>query len=369
MFAPLRTYTAYRPKLSPIVLAALGVVTTVFSATPFLVPTISSELGVSLGTAGSVSTAQVGGFALASFIAGRWLRTGHKLLMLGGVLVVVANVASALVPGFEAVVATRFVAGLGMGTMTWVGWAQGSRVERGFAEVAAVGPLIATISSPVISMLAQSGGYRLVYWALAAVSAAALFAPGSLASSPPVGRRVSGSRSNRVLLGALLLLTLSGSALFVFCAAAGARAGLSPLVVSLAFSANSLTGLAATRRHSNKPGLWLGVTAFSALLTGAVASPVAFLVGMSVWGFGFWMAVPGVMKMLAARSLRPDERMGDAQSLMAVGRVVGPGLGGLILGADRFVGLSAFSSSVMAASAVTVGAVSRRRDSQIANTP
>lgn len=368
MFAPIRTITAYRPRLSPAILAWMAVVTAVFSATPFLVPTISQELDVGLGVAGSVSTAQVGGFALASVVAGRWFRTSRRLLVLGGATVVVANVASAFAPTFPSVAATRFIAGTGMGVLTWVGWAQGSRVERGFAEVAAIGPLIATISSPIISALAEAGGYQFVYLGLAVVAVAAIAVPGAVETSPPIGRRVSDSRSNRVLLAALFLLTASGSALFVFCVAVGTRAGLSPVAVSLAFSLNSLTGLAATRRHSDRAGLWLGVTAISALLTAGFAHPVAFMVGMAAWGYGFWMAVPGVMRMLAARSLRPDERMGDAQSLMAVGRGLGPGAGGLILGSDRFVSLAVLTSGVMSLSAAAVGAVRHGR-SQIESTP
>jgi predicted MFS family arabinose efflux permease len=52
---------------------------------------------------------------------------------------------------------------------------------------------------------------------------------------------------------------------------------------------------------------------------------------MAWWGFAFWMGLPGVLEMLAARSLRPDERAGDAQGLMAFGRSIGPGLGGVMV--------------------------------------
>jgi predicted MFS family arabinose efflux permease len=63
-------------------------------------------------------------------------------------------------------------------------------------------------------------------------------------------------------------------------------------------------------------------------------------VGMAWWGFAFWMGVPGVLKMLAARSIEPDERAGDAQALMAFGRAGGPLLGGGFADAGAFATLA-----------------------------
>jgi DHA1 family inner membrane transport protein len=50
-----------------------------------------------------------------------------------------------------------------------------------------------------------------------------------------------------------------------------------------------------------------------------------------LWGFAFWMAVPGVFGALADRSANPADRAGDAQAVMAGGRVIGPLVGGVIL--------------------------------------
>ncbi len=369
MFAPVRAITSYRPNSSVGVLVAVAVTTAVFSATPFLIPSVAEQLGVGLGIAGIISTAQVGGFAVASLTAGRRLSPSRRILVVAAISLAVVNVASGFAPNLTWLAGLRVLAGVAMGVTTWVGWSEGSRQERGIAEVAAVGPIVAVIGSPLLATLADVGGYRLVYLSLAVVALAPIVTPIRVETASRIGGAVSDSRSNRVLLAALVLLTFSGSALFVFCAAIGARTGLSPLAVSSSFSLNALAGLVATRLNSRHPGRWLLFTSGAALLTGLAGTPWAFVAGMAAWGFGFWMAVPSVMAMLAARSLRPDERMGDAQSFMAFGRMLGPAAGGMILGEGRFATLAVMASAVMGASAVTVEAVERGRAAQRARTP
>ncbi len=367
MFAPIRSIAAYRPHSAPGVLAALATTTAIFAATPFLIPVVATQFGIGLGPAGLISTAQVGGFALASYVGGRHLVPGRRILVMAGMLTAFANLVSAFAPGLGALICLRALAGVGMGIATWLGWAQGSRLEHGFAEVAAVGPVVAIIASPIHALLIDRGGFSLVYLALAGLALVSVFVPAHFERQSPVGREVSGSRSNRLLLAAMFLLTFTGSALFVFAAAAGTRTGMSALAVSLAFSLNALTGLVAVRRTSHHPGRWLLVTSLAAFVTGGIGRPSAFLVGMALWGYAFWMAIPAVMRMLTARSLRPDERMGDAQSLMAMGRMLGPAAGGVLLGANRFALLSIWSAGMMSISAGMVEAVERRR--QMASTP
>jgi DHA1 family inner membrane transport protein len=174
---------------------------------------------------------------------------------------------------------------------------------------------------------------------------------------PVIGRNVSDSRSNRLLLASLFILTTAGSAVFVFAAAAGRIvAGLPPAVVSIAFSLNALVGVVATRfgARSGTAGAWLLAAAPMALIVGVVASPAAYLLAMTAWGFAFWMGVPAVFQLLADRALSPAERVGDAQSLMALGRVFGPLLGGAILGADSFARLSYTGAAGLVAGAAVV---------------
>lgn len=369
MSLPMRVIQAVRPQASAGVMAGAAVVAATFAATPFLLPDVSERLSIDIGATGLLSTAQVGSFALASFFAGRLFRPRRRLHYGSLGIVAVATLGSAFAPSFSMLLATRVIAGLGMGTLTWIAWAEATRFSRGIGDVAAVAPVTATLASPILGWITEAGGFPWVFGALSVVALAAMVLRVDFGDLPKIGRRVSGSRSNRVLLLALLILSVGGSSVFIFSGAiAKTVQGLSPVTLSLALSLNAVAGVIATRRSAKRGSawLWLAVTAGAALVVGVVASNVVFFLAMAVWGFAFWMTVPAVLKMIADRSLNPSERMGDAQAAMAAGRVVGPILGALALGAGQFTRLSLVGAAVMVVSAIIVGAVEvyrRPRDS------
>lgn len=368
MTLPTRVIQAVRPQASPGVIAGAAVVAAVFAATPFLLPDVADRLDITLGLTGLLSTAQVASFAVASFLAGRLFRPRRSLHYGGLILVAVACAASALVPNFALLVGTRVISGLGMGTLTWIAWADATRFSRGIGEVAAVAPITAALSSPVIGRLIESGGYPWVFAGLAAVALGAVPFRVDFGELPRVGRSMSRSKTNRMLLAAMLLLTLGGSAVFVFAGAIGASLiGISPVTLAWALSLNAIAGVAGTRitARPGKAGIWLAAAAFSALALGTVDSPISFFVALVVWGFAFWVVVPAVFHLLAARSLTPSERIGDAQALMAVGRVFGPVVGGVAVAGGNFARLSSVGALAMFISAgiVFVVEAARRRAS------
>lgn len=363
MFAPTRLLTAIKPAASPGVLYGAAAVTVVFSATPFLVPAVAGEFGTALGTAGFISTAQVGGYAVASFLSGRVARAGRTLLVAMAALLASSNVGSALVDGFGALLLTRLIGGVAMGVITWIAWADATRYQGGLGDIAAVGPVAAMVASPVLAWLIGIGGHPLVYLVLAALAVPIAFLRVDVIAAEPVGRNVSPSRSNRVLLAALMLFTMAGSSLFVFAAVPGERAGLSPVVVSLGFSLNAFAGILGTRvtARSGSAWLWMGTTGAAAAVVGLAPTGWAYLAAMMLWGYAFWVAIPETFRLLAARSLRPDERVGDAQALMGLGRVFGPAVGGAVLGDGRFGALTAVAAGLLVAAGLIVGIVEQRR--------
>ncbi len=366
MTLPLRALQAVRPQASSGVIAGAAVVAAVFSSTPFLLPDVSDRLNITLGITGALSTAQVASFALASFLAGRLFRPRRSLHYGGLVLIAVACTASALAPNFPILVATRVLSGLGMGTLTWIAWADATRFSKGIGEVAAVAPITAAVASPMIGWLIERGGYPWVFSALAVISLVALVFRVDFGDLPRVGRTMSSSKTNRLLLTAMLFLTLGGSAIFVFAGAIGeALIGISPVTLAWALSLNAIAGVLGTRvtARRGKAGIWLAGAAFSALALGNVDATAAFFIAMVVWGFAFWVVVPAVFHLLAARSLTPSERIGDAQALMAVGRVLGPVIGGIAVAGGNFSRLSSVGALAMfiASGIVIVVEAARRR--------
>lgn len=364
MNLPTRVVQAVRPQASPGVMAGAAAVAATFTATPFLLPDIAGRLSVDIGDTGLLSSAQVGSFAVASFLAGRVLRPRRRLHYGALILVGLATLASALSPTFELLLATRVVAGLGLGALSWIAWADATRFTRGIGDVAAIAPLTAAIASPPLGWLAEVGGYPWVYTALAVLTLGSAVLPVDFGELPRIGRRVSKSRSNRLLLAALLVMSLGGSSVFVFSGAAGIEVhGMTTTSLSWALSLNAVTGVLATRftAPSRTGGLWLVGTATAALCLGLVGSPLIFYAAMALWGFAFWMGVPVVFGMLAAKSNSPSERVGDAQAAMATGRIFGPLVGGLALGLGQFGGLSIVGAAIIALAGVSIALVERNR--------
>lgn len=348
----MRLLSAVRPHGSPGVLAATYAAWAAIVATPFLLPEVVEAHGVSVGAAGLIATFQVGAFAVASLYAGRRIRPSVRVLRVAVALLAVANGLSALAPTFQVLLVMRAAAGLAEGAIVWVAWSEGASQQRRLTEVAAVGPAAAATMAPVLGWMAGLGGDSAVFVTLAVVCAPGLLAPTRLdvPVAPVTGR--SRSRSNPILVLALGLLTLSGSALFVYAgAAAQTRIGLGPVVVAWAYSANAVAGMAGARLSPAlggrrvSAGPWLALTGPCAVTVLLVRHPVAFFAAMAVWGFAFFVAVPRVFGLLAARSHTPDERVGDVQSLMAVGRTIGPLVGGALVGDGSYGTLALFSGT------------------------
>jgi MFS family permease len=168
-----------------------------------------------------------------------------------------------------------------------------------------------------------------------------------------------------VLLAALFVLTFFGSSLFVFASVAARSAlGLSAFATSWAFSMNAAAGLIGARlaaRH-RRPGWWLASAGPAIALSIIGGNAIWFFIGLTWWGFAFWMGLPGVLQMLAARSLAPAERAGDAQGLLAMGRAIGPVLGGGLTDAGAFSVLAVVAGTGVAAAGLTVVGVQEGRD-------
>ncbi len=353
-------------------MAGAAAVAATFAATPFLLPDVSTRLGLEVGVTGLLSTAQVGSFALASFFAGRLFRPRRRFHYGSLMILALASLGSAFAPNFGLLLASRVLAGLGMGTLTWIAWADATRFVRGMGDVAAVAPVTATVASPLLGWITEAGGFRWVFGALTAVALIAMLLPVDFGDLPRIGRNVSGSRSNRVLLGALLLLSVGGSSVFIFSGATGGSVqGLTPVAISWALSLNAVSGVIATRQTARRGTAWIWIlaTASSAVAIGTLAAAPVFFVAMALWGFAFWMAVPAALRLLAERSLSPSERMGDAQAAMATGRVFGPVVGGLALGAGSFTRLSLVGAGIMVVAALVIGGVEVYRIRSIGVSP
>ncbi len=369
MQTPIRALYALRPTASPGIVAAAAAVSTLFAATPFALPEIADRYGVSLAASGVMSTLQVGGFAVASFLAGRLLTPSRRLLAIAAATAIAANAAGVVTALFPLLLAERLLAGVAAGILTWIVWTDAMTDRAHLQDIAAAGPLTAVLASPMFGVLASLGDDRVIFAAIALASVPPLLLPASLPAATGPVRARSASRSNRLLLVALGLLTMAGSSLFVYAAAFGrTELGMAAVVVSLAYSVNAAFGIAGTRMRARPGtgGAWIAVTALAAGTLVLVEHPVWFFLALAVWGGGFWLAIPDVFRSLAERSLTPAERTGDAQAAMAVGRALGPLAGGALLAASGFTALGLVAAGGMLGAGLLVLGVDRYRAGEVA---
>ena len=367
MTAPLRLLAAAKPTVPAALLTAIATSTAVFAATPFLLPSVADEFDVTVGTAGLMSTTQLAGFVVASWVGGRFLRPVRTIFVVGAMLGVLANLGSAAAPTFEVLAALRFVSGLSLGFAAWIAWQAAFGDADKTGDVAVVGPLVGVLVSPVIAIVLESAGLRWLFVLLAVVTAVPLAFARQV---PRVDRlrphrtRHAATRAARAILVALCALTLGGSSVFVYAAAIGVELdGLSPVTVSLLFSGNALASIPSARWTGRRgpAGVWFLLTAICALTIAVSRSGLLFSVAIVGWGFVFFMGVPAAFALLAARSNVPEERAGDAQAVMALGRVFGPLLGGALYTTGSTGSLGIVTASVMSVGAILLLYVDRQR--------
>lgn len=331
-----RVARALRLDIPLAVFTATAVSTVVFAATPFLVPAVAEDHGVSVGLVGVISTTQLAGFVLATSVGPRRFRPRRTVMVVALVLGVVSNLVSAWSPWFWLLVAARFLSGVSLGLIAWIAWTEVFGDDERIGDVAVIGPVVGTIASPVLATVTDRAGPDELFLLLAVLHLLPGISTRGMrlsAAQRPQRERHRASRGTVAVLSGLGLLTLGGSASFIYVSAVGTGlVGLSPFVVSLAFSLNSIAGLPSARYRGRRrlSGCWVAITGLASFAVFTIHVDAVFWVAMVGWGFAFWMAVPGAYSLLAERSHHPDERAGDAQAVMAAGRVVGPLAGGAL---------------------------------------
>lgn len=354
MQSPVKLVSLLRPSTRSDLLAASAASSMIFTATPFLLPAVADAYGVTLGTASLISSVQLGGFVIASWLGPRFLRPSNRLLI--GIVGSAAalQAASVFAARFTTLLCLRGLSGIALGLIAWMGWQEVFGDDNRMGDLAVVGPIMGVAGAPLAAYLAATRGIDAVFIALAIIALIplpfALSQQGMHRRSRAAIQRSQPLPAARAILICLGLMTASGSAVFVFGAAIGTgRVGLDPLVVSLAFSANAALGIIPARYRGQRPfaGGWVLVTATMAILMTAVTVGFVFWIAVALWGFAFWAGVPGIFGLLAARSAHPSERAGDAQSIMAAGRVIGPMFGALLLERGSFVILGLSAAGVM----------------------
>ena len=209
--------------------------------------------------------------------------------------------------------------------------------DEGMADIAVAGPLAGVVASPLIAVFAVRGGASGVFVVLASAATIPLMRNRGTGASDRVAPRSPRSRPVRaaiIILAALGIFTLGGSAVFQLTVVVGtSELGLSTGTIAAIFTCNAVASIPASRWPWRRgiPGPWMAATGACAVVAMVTDSALVFAAALTLWGFGFWMAIPGAFTALAERSANPSDRAGDAQAIMAGGRVLGPFVGGAVI--------------------------------------
>jgi predicted MFS family arabinose efflux permease len=307
------------------------------------------------------------GFVIGSWTAGRHLRPVRKVFVTLALLGFVANLCAAAAPNLAVLGAARFAGGISLGLAAWFAWQDAFGNAEKTSDVAVVGPLVGIVLPPALTVVIDSLGVRVTFVVLAVIALSPVLFAAQVDVKDrlrPHRARHSATRASSAMLVALGLLTMGGSSVFVYAAAIGTEYnGLDPIAVSLAFSANALVAVPAARWKGRRgpAGFWYLLTAGLAFVLPAVHIAPIFTAALIAWGFVFFMGMPAAFALLASRSRFPEERAGDAQAVMALGRVFGPLIGGafIAVGATTMMGIAA--SSIVCCAAVLMLYIDRDR--------
>jgi len=289
-----------------------------------LLDSIMAEYGQAETAAGALFSAEMASYFITLFCAAwplaRWSRT--RTALIGGVVVVVANVASAYAPSFEMLVALRVLAGLGAGLVGASGTAAASSSldpDRVFAIVTVgwgvVGGLEFVALPYATEPFGSAGGYMLVAGVTLALMPALvwLLPPRESEASDKGLFELIGSAPNRnlaiIAMLALFIYEIGQSGVYTFIEQIGLRSGQDEFEVGRTLTGTSYVGLLggvlAVWLGSRFGRKWpiiigLGLNAIAAAGLAVCDDGTLYIALNILWNLAYYFTVPYMMGALAA---------------------------------------------------------------------
>jgi DHA1 family inner membrane transport protein len=373
--------------------SAFGIGTTEFVMMGLL-PNVAHDLGTSVPSAGYLVSAYalgvVVGAPLLTALGSRLPRKRMLLLLMG--LFTVGNLASAVAPGYDTLLAGRFLAGLPHGAFFGVGAVVAARLvseERRARAVAAMflGLTIANIVGvPAATALGQHLGWRATFLVVAVIGLVALAALAALIPRLPADEHVGIAQEIRALREPQVLLGLL-TAVFGFAGVFAVYSYLASMMTEVTGFADStvtillaLFGIGMTlgalaagplTDRALRPTLYVSLGALSVVLVAfhfaaqsKATAPVAIVVLGAV---GFLTTTPLQMLVMNKARHAPTLASASNHSAFNLANAGGAWLGGLAISAGWGWTSPALVGAVLAAIglaiALTAGALDRRTPS------
>ncbi|RSN03396.1 chloramphenicol efflux pump [Streptomyces sp. WAC 01325] len=359
-----------------------------------LVPDIARDLGVSVPSAGALTSAFALGMAagapLVAGLARRWSRRGALLGFLAVFLAV--HVVGAVTDSFTVLVATRVVGALtnagflAVALVTAVGMVGPEARGRATSTLLGGVTLACVVGVPAGALLGQLWGWRAAFWAVASLSLPAVVAvarsvPAGAAGSerPSLRAELRSLRDPRLRVALLLGALVNGATFCTFTYLAplvtqvtGLGSGWVPVVLAL-FGTGSFVGVAVGGRLADRrPGavltggggaLCLG---WAVLALGAGTPAVALGLVLVQGALSFGVGSTLITQALRTASEAPTLSGGFATAAFNVGAALGPWLGGTAIGAGLGYRSPVWVSAALVAVALLTAGLAARRNRRAA---
>lgn len=328
-----------------------------------LLPSISADMGVTMGEAGQL----VFGYSLAYAIGTPALAVllggiGRRRILAGAEFgLAVCALLLAFAPLFEMMVGVRTLLAVCAGTYTGTAMATAAMIappgQRGrYMQVISVGQSIAAVAGvPIGAWVAAHFSWRINYGAIAAMAAAASLAlylrlPRGMPGDTQTMRDRIRVLRNPGMLPALLstlLFMIGASPVMIYIGAIMAEAGLGPLYLPFVFLSNGIGGLVASLTAGrladwlgNRPAISAATMLVVVLLAAYVALPqvppdlrlpllLAVLALQGYVGWGWSIAMSSEMAHLAPTSVPVAISLNMAA--FNIGMAIAAALGGMVV--------------------------------------
>ncbi|MFJ3660677.1 MFS transporter [Streptomyces sp. NPDC090119] len=385
----------------PLALLALAVGAFGIGTTEFvmmgLLPDVAGDLHISIPTAGHLVSAYALGVVIgAPLLAAVTARMSRRTVLIGLMALFVAgNALSALAPGYESLLAARFLSGLphgaffGVGAVVATGMVAPERKARS-VSLMFLGLTVANVAGvPVATLMGQNLGWRATFLGVSAIGLAAIAALALLIPRDHTHATAAGLRHELAALKSVPVWLALGTTVAGFGALFAAYSYVTPMLTdSAGFAPASVTlllalfGVGATAGnllggrladHAMRGTLFGGLTAlgvvlalFPVLMRAEWSAALGVtLLGMAAFVTGSPLQLMVMEKAAAAPSLASSAN----QAAFNLANAGGAWIGGLALAAGFGVTSPALAGAVLAVLGLGVAGVAYGVDRRRASAP
>ena len=318
---------------------------------PLLVGGMVTDRGFTESQAGFMASADLGGYAIATFLTAMLLDrfSWRRMALVGLALMLAANVATTFVHDIQLFALVRIASGLGSGVLAAlasVEIGQSKTPDRNYGFLLAASLLYGTVALWGMPVFLTRYGLNSAYWLLVVLAIAVLFVVPSLpegrAQEHDTAPRIGGLNTwvlSGAVLTAILLFWAEQNDVYAYIERIGNASAIRPEFIGFALGAANLTGFAGaslvallgTRLGRFVPMLLATIINVGGLLIfSRPVSPWTYMIVLGAMSLS-WNAINPFQLGVLANSDPSGKALALAATVTGAGLALGPALGAVAI--------------------------------------